>query len=422
MIKSDFAILNAVQIVSPSGEAPVTGKRMKDLKIINNGGIASLKGKIVFIGTMDELKKNCITQDAEVVDASGKVVLPGFVDPHTHIVFGGFREIEFNRRIEGATYEQIAAEGGGIRSTVRATRESSEDELLFSAQNRIDQALSHGTTSVEIKSGYGLSVKDELKLLRVVRKLKLNNQNTIDIIPTFLGAHTIPAEFSSNREDYCRLVMDEMLPAVAEEGLAEFCDVFCETTAFTLEESRQILMKAAELGMKLKIHADQLSASGGSALACELGTVSAEHLEYIGDKEIHCMAEKKIAAILLPGAAFFIRQGKYPPARKIIESGVPVALATDCNPGSCFTTNMAIIMTLAVLEMGMTIEEAVTASTLNSAYSINRHFESGSLEIGKNLDAVLLDIPNFYHLVYNWGINHVSGIVKRGRPVYTTLA
>ncbi len=417
MQKADFVIRNARQVVTPAGVAPQTGRKMRVLTVIDNGAVASFNGKIVFVGSSEELKSCCNIDGAKVFDAKEKVVLPGFVDPHTHIVFGGFREQEFNRRIEGVSYEQIAEEGGGIKNTVKATRQCSEEELFQLAQQRLNQAIAHGTTTVEIKSGYGLSLKDELKILKVIRKLKETSE--LDIVSTFLGAHTVPAEYSENRDDYCRLVADEMLPVVAKENLAEFCDIFCEKGAFSVKESRTILKKAFSLGLKLKVHADQLSPSGASELACEVNAVSAEHLEYISEKTIKKFAEKLVSAVLLPGAAFFIRQGLYPPARKLIDGHAPVALATDCNPGSCYTTNMTMIMTLAVLEMGMTIEEAITASTLNAAYSINRDSSTGSLETGKNMDAVIMAIPNYYHLVYNWGINHVQSVIKKGKIIFS---
>jgi len=343
------------------------------------------------------------------------VVMPGLVDPHTHIVFAGSREEEFVQRLRGLSYQEIARSGGGILSTVKATREASYHELVRSARRRLDSMLRLGTTTCEAKSGYGLTVNDELKLLRVSRELHGNHP--IDIVNTFLGAHTFPPEYQFRKEEYIDLIISQLLPRVKEEGLAEFCDVFCEEGAFSVEQTRAILEPAARLGFKLKLHADQLTPSGGAELAAELGATSADHLDNISPRGIELLAEKGVAAVLLPGSNFFLRLGKYPPGRRLIEAGVPVALATDFNPGTAMNESMPIAIALACLEMGFSPEEAINAATINGAYAIDLHTSVGSIEVGKKADLIVCSIPNYLHLVYHWGINHVHTVVKDGKVV-----
>ncbi len=407
----DFAVRNCGQIVTP--------RKSGEFSVIENGAVAAEEGKVVFLGVDDDFETSVdLRREAEVIDAGGNVLLPGFIDPHTHIVFAGYREEEFNKRIKGKTYEEITSGGGGILSTVRETRKASRSALLESSLKRVEKALLHGTTTLEIKSGYGLTYKSEIKLLEVIREL--DGKTPVDIVPTFLGAHTFPPEYTDNPEGYVRLLTEKLTPEVGRRNLAQYCDVFCEKGAFSPEQSMKILETAASHGMAPKIHAEQLSYSGGSKVAEKAGAISAEHLEYIPEDMIESFAQNDITAVLLPGASFFIRQDVYPPARDLLDKGVDIALATDCNPGTCYTENMGLIITLGVLEMGMTIEEVITAVTLNAAKALNLSETYGSLEKGKVMDALICDIPNYYHLVYNMGINHIKHVIKKGKTIHST--
>lgn len=387
------------------------------LGIIQDGAVVIREGKISWIGKTEDLPGELIWgQPPKIIDATGKVVMPGMIDAHTHLVFGGSRENEFEQRIEGLTYLEIAARGGGILSTVEATRKASFEELFILGKRRLDRFLSNGVTTLEAKSGYGLSVEDELKILRVSKALNL--EHPVEIVPTFLGAHTLPKEFREERQTYVDLVIQMMIPQVAEEGLAEFCDVFCEEKAFTLEESKKILEAGKQFGLKPKIHADQLSPGGGAELAAEVGATSADHLEYVSSKGIELMAERGVVAVLLPGATFFLTMKKYPPAREMIEKGVRVALSTDLNPGSSMTESLPLMMTMGCLLYRMTPKEVIQAVTLNAARSIGREHEIGSLEPGKKADLLILDIPNYKYLPYHFGVNHTECVIKRGEIVY----
>ncbi len=387
------------------------------LGIIQDGALVVQEGKISWIGKTEALPGEWISgQPQNIINATGKVVMPGFIDAHTHLVFGGSRENEFEQRIEGLTYLEIAERGGGILSTVEATRRASFEELFILGRRRLDRFLSNGVTTIEAKSGYGLSVEDELKILRVLKAL--NQDHPVEIVSTFLGAHTLPKEFREERSKYVDLVIQRMIPNVAEEGLAEFCDVFCEEKAFTLEESRKILEAGKEFGLKPKIHADQLSPGGGAELAAEVGAISADHLEYVSSKGIELMAEKGVTAVLLPGATFFLSMKKYPPAREMIERGVRVALSTDFNPGSSMTESLPLMMTMGCLFYRMTPKEVIQAVTLNAARSIGREHEIGTLEPGKKADLLILEIPNYKYLPYHFGVNHTECVIKQGKIVY----
>jgi imidazolonepropionase len=350
------------------------------------------------------------------MDATGKVVMPGLIDAHTHLIFAGSRENEFEQRIQGLSYQEIAERGGGILSTVEATRKASFDELFSLGKKRLDRMLSKGVTTLEAKSGYGLSLQDELKILKVMKALQVSHP--IDIVPTFLGAHTFPNEFREDRAGYMGLLTGEMIPKVAQEGLAEFCDVFCEEKAFTLEESKKILEAGKRYGLKPKIHADQLSPGSGAELAAEVNAFSADHLEYVSQEGIRKMAEKGVTAVLLPGASFFLSMKKYPPARDMIEQGVPVSLATDLNPGSSMTESLPLIMTMGCTMYKMVPKEVIQAVTVHAAKSMGRDKEIGSLEVGKQADLLLLDIPNYRYLPYHIGVEHVEVVVKKGRIIY----
>jgi len=368
----------------------------------------------VFVGTADGFEHDVeLAPDALVVDASGCTVLPGFVDPHTHLVFAGDRREELRRRLAGATYAEIAAGGGGILHTVTATRAASEDDLVASAGRRLAEMLRCGTTSAEVKSGYGLETEAELKMLRAVRRLA--STQPVELTATFLGAHEIPAEYRDRRASYIDLLVGGMIPAVAAEGLAEWCDVFCETGVYTPEESRVILEAGARAGLKPRIHADELAASGGSDVAAAVGARSADHLLFVQPASAARMARAGVVATLLPAAAFFLKLGRFAPARMLLDHDVPVALATDLNPGGGFTPSMPFVIALACFSMGMTLEEALVAATLNAAHAIDRDSEIGSLEPGKQMDAVVVE-GDAVDLI-RVGAPAVRHVVKNGRPV-----
>jgi imidazolonepropionase len=412
---SELIIENVSQLVTLRGPArPRVGAEMRELGIINSGALLARDGVIVAVGAASEVAPQA---DADVIriDACNSVVMPGFVDAHTHPVFAGTREDEYEMRAAGLTYQQIASQGGGIRSTVRKTRAASEDELFEMALPRVRSLLEHGTTTVEAKSGYGLSVDGELKILRVIRRL--NAETPLELIPTFLGAHEIPDEYRGAREDYIRLVIDEMLPRVAAEGLAGYCDVFCESHVFTVDESRRVLARAKELGLGVRLHAEQLSLSGGSNLAAELGAATADHLEWIDAEGIVTMKRAGVIAVLLPGAVFNLGLTRYAPARAMIEADLAVALATDFNPGSSPTPSMQMILSIACAQMRMTPAEAITAATINAAYSLACGERLGSLEAGKQADIVGFDCEDYRQIPYFFGINHALVVIKSGGVV-----
>jgi imidazolonepropionase len=411
--KVDIIIKNAGELLTLSA----SHKEESGIGIVRNGALAIKNGRILWIGKTDELSKAfALNSRGKEIDATGKVVMPGLIDSHTHLVFAGSREHEFELRIQGLSYLEIAERGGGILSTVEATRKASFDELFSLGQKRLNRMLSKGVTTIEAKSGYGLSLKDELKILKVTKAL--NESHPIDIVPTFLGAHTVPKEFKNDRRRYIDLVIEEMIPRVAQEGLAEFCDAFCEEKAFNPEESRKILETGKRYGLKPKIHADQLSSGGGAELAAEVGAFSADHLEYVSPAGIERMAEKGVTAVLLPGASFFLSMKKFPPAREMIEKGVVVALATDLNPGSSMTESLPLMMTMGCTLFKMTPKEVIQATTVYAAKSMGRENEIGSLEIGKQADILVLDIPNYRYLPYHFGVDHVDIVIKKGRIVY----
>jgi imidazolonepropionase len=413
MTSVDLIIKNASELLTLSPSS----KEKSGLGIILNGAVGAKDGKIFLAGKSGDLSKLLkLKRRGKVIDAAGKVVMPGLIDSHTHLVFAGSREHEFEQRIRGLSYLEIAERGGGILSTVEATRKATFDELFSLAKKRLDRMLSNGVTTIEAKSGYGLSLRDELKILKATKAL--NGVHPIDIISTFLGAHTVPKEYRDNRDRYLNLLLEEMIPKVVQEGLVEFCDVFCEEKAFNLEESRKILETGKQYGLKPKIHADQLSSGGGAELAAEVGAFSADHLEYISRVGIERMAEKGVTAVLLPGASFFLSMKRLPPAREMIEKGVAVALATDLNPGSSMTESLPLMMTMGCTMFGMTPGEVIQAVTIHAAKSMGRENEIGSLDIGKQADILILDIPNYRYLPYHFGVNHVEIVIKKGKIVY----
>jgi imidazolonepropionase len=390
---------------------PRIGGEMSELGIIRNGGILIRDGRIDSVGPSNEIEKKSV--DAEIVDAGGRVVLAGFVDAHTHLVFAGNRLEDFERRARGETYEQIAKAGGGIWSTVERTRAASDVDLLAEAKKRAAWFLRSGTTTVEAKSGYGLTINDELKILRVMQQLK--TETPLELVPTFLGAHAVPREMSAH--EYVDLVINELLPRVASEKLAEFCDVFCERGYFDVEQSRKILSAAKKLGLKLRIHADQLTNSGGAKLAAELGAATADHLEKTDEHGIAAMKSARVQPVLLPGSVFALGSTVYPRAREMIEAGLAVVLATDFNPGSSPTPSMPMILSLACTQMKMSPAEALTASTINAAYSLNRGDKIGSLEPGKLANFSIFDCADYRELAYWFGIPLADSIYIKGERI-----
>jgi imidazolonepropionase len=413
MTDLDLIIKNAVELLTLSPSF----KEESGLGIIHHGAVGIKKGRIFWVGKTEEISgKFSLSRDGREIDTTGKVVMPGLIDAHTHLIFAGSRENEFEQRIKGLSYQEIAGRGGGILSTVEATRDASFDQLLSLGKKRLDRMLSKGVTTVESKSGYGLSLQDEIKILRVMKALQ--ESHPIDIVPTFLGAHTIPKEFREDRAHYVNLLTEEMIPKVAQERLAEFCDVFCEEKAFTLEESKRILETGKRYGLKPKIHADQLSPGGGAELAAEVLAYSADHLEYVSPEGIRKMAEKGVTAVLLPGASFFLSMKKYPPARDMIEEGVTVSLATDLNPGSSMTESLPMMMTMGCTMYKLLPKEVIKATTIHAAKSMGREKEIGSLEVGKQGDILLLDIPNYRYLPYHFGVDHAVTVIKKGKIIY----
>ena len=406
------AVLHASQLVTLAGpNRPRVGAEMSDLAIIRDGGMLIRDGKIEIIGSSDEIEKNA--GDGDIIDAAGRVVLPGFVDAHTHPVFAGNRLDDFERRAKGETYEQIAAAGGGIWSTVEKTRAANETNLFEQSKKHANWFLKCGTTTVEAKSGYGLTVEDELKILRVIRRL--NEETPIEFVPTFLGAHAVPR--GRQQSDYVDLVIKEMLPRVASEKLAEFCDVFCERGYFDIEQSREILTAAKKLGLKLRIHADQLTNSGAAKLASEAKATTADHLEKIDEQGIAALKAAKVQPVLLPGSVYALGSTGYPRAREMIEAGLAVVIATDFNPGSSPTVSMPMVLSLACTQMKMSPAEAITGSTINAAYSLGRGDKIGSLEAGKFANFSIFDCQDYRELAYWFGFSQTHSVYVRGERV-----
>jgi imidazolonepropionase len=417
-----LVLKNIAQLLTlKGGPGPRTGASMDDLGVIESGAVMIRGDRIVWVGSTRNLPIREPKEEHQILDAVGLGVvgLPGFVDSHTHPVFAGTRAAEYDLRARGKTYQEIAASGGGIASSVRQLRSATMDQLVERAERYFRMFLAHGTTTIEAKTGYGLTLEDEWKSLKTLALAKSHQR--LEIIPTFLGAHAIPEEYRDSRETYIRLLIDEMIPKVAQEGLAEFCDVFCDHGYFSVEESRAILTAAKNAGLGLRIHAEELGHSGGAKLAAELGARSADHLEWIDDADIEALRNSGTVATLLPGTAFNLGLPRYPPARKLIDAGVPVALATDFNPGSCFNLNMQLILTIACSQMKMTPAEAITAATINSAYSLGISARVGSLEEGKQADIVLMDVGDYREIPYFFGINHCAAVIKKGNVIINRL-
>ena len=408
-----LALLHASQLVTLAGpERPRVGGELSELSIIRDGGMLIRHSKIDIVGSSDEIAKKA--HGAEIVDLGGRVVLPGFVDAHTHLVFAGDRLDDFERRSRGESYEQIAAAGGGIWSTVEKTRSASETELFAEAEKHAKWFLRGGTTTVEAKSGYGLTVDDEIKMLRVMQRL--NNETPLEVVPTFLGAHATPRYMFP--DEYVDFVLKEMLPRIVAEELAEFCDVFCERDYFDLAQSRRVLTAAKEAGLKLRGHVDQLSNMRGAELMAELGAVTADHLEKTDEQGIAALNAANVQPVLLPGSVYALGSTIYPRARDMIDTGLAVVLATDFNPGSSPTTSMAMVISLACTQMKMSPAEAITAATINAAYSLGRGEQVGSLEAGKLANIAVFECDDYREIAYWFGIAQTSSVFVRGRRVF----
>jgi len=411
-------IKNANEVITLKNNVrgPRTKEQMQEIAIVENGSVLIEEDRIVAVGALEQLEVDFpeLVKKATTIDASGKVVMPGLVDCHTHLVHGGTREEEFNMRLNGSTYMEIMNTGGGIHATTKRTRETSFDELYEKTRKHLDIFLKHGVTTVEAKSGYGLDWETEKKQLEVAKKLQATHD--MDVISTFMGAHAVPRDYKGREDEFVDVLIHEMLPKVAELELAEFNDVFCEKGVFTPEQSERILEAGKALGLTPKIHADEIEPYKGAELATEVGAISAEHLLVASDEGIQKMAEAGTIAVLLPGTAFFLR-APFARGRLMIDEGVPVAISTDFNPGSSPTMSLPFIMNLACMHMGMTLEEVLTATTINAAYAVNRGEQIGSLEVDKKADVIILDVANYKQLQYFYGMNHTNTVIKNGQVV-----
>ena len=413
---TDLAILHCRQLVTLAGPpGPRSGPAMRSLAIIDDGALHVRDGRVVAVGTRMEIEPS-LPAGTEIVDAGGLIVLPGFIDAHTHPVFAGNRAGEFERRVEGATYAEIAASGGGIRATVRLTREASPDGLLAAARRYQDWFLAGGTTTIEAKSGYGLSADAEIKILQTIRRLHADGR--VRYVPTFLGAHEVPDEYRGRADDYVDLVVNEMLPRVVRENLAEYCDIFCEINVFHVKQTRAILLAAQALGLGLRLHADQFSADYGSLLAAELHAATADHLEASTPAALAALHAAGVQPVLLPASVYHLGGTRYPAARRMIDRGMPVVLATDFNPGSAPTASMPMVLSLAATQLKMTAAESITAATINAAHSLRRSHEIGSLEPGKLADFAIHDCDDYRELPYFFGRDSAHVVYLAGRCVY----
>lgn len=415
MNRGKVIIKNASELVTCKGFEAKKGKAMNELHVINDGAVIIEEGIIKAVGKTEEVVSEIDESKYQIIDASGKVVMPGFVDSHTHLVFGGYRAEEFSWRLRGDSYMEIMQRGGGIINSVKGTMEASKEELIELGKKRLNSMLSFGVTTVEGKSGYGLDYDTEIKQLEVMEEL--NKIHPLDIVTTFLGAHAVPKEYKGREDDFIEFIIEKVLPVVKERNLAEFCDIFCEQNVFSVEQSRRLLSKAKEMGMKLKLHADEIVRLGGAELAAELGAVSADHLLQASDEGIKAMAEKGVVATLLPGTAFSLKED-FARGRFMIDSGCAVALATDFNPGSCFTESIPLVISLATLHMNMTPEETITALTINGAAAIDRADEIGSIDVGKKGDIVIHEFPSYKFLPYHIGVSTVEKVIKKGEMIY----
>ncbi|SHK47926.1 imidazolonepropionase [Paramaledivibacter caminithermalis] len=415
MERGNILIKNASELVTCSGFSLKKGKEMNDLHIINDGAVIIEEGIIKAVGATQEVLKSISEDDYEVIDASQKTVLPGFVDSHTHFIFGGYRAEEFSWRLRGDSYMEIMNRGGGIINSVKGTKEASKEELIKLGKKRLNSMLSFGVTTVEGKSGYGLDFETEIKQLEVMEEL--DKIHPLDIVKTFLGAHAVPKEYKGREDEFIDFIIEDVLPIVKKRNLAEFCDIFCEKNVFSVEQSRRLLLKAKEMGMKLKIHADEIVRLGGAELAAEIEAVSADHLLQASDDGIKAMAQRGVVATLLPCTAFSLKE-EFARGRYMIDNGCAVALATDFNPGSCFTESIPLVIALATLYMKMSIEETITALTINGAAAIDKADTIGSIDVGKKGDIVIHEFPSYKFLPYHIGVSTVEQVIKNGIMVY----
>jgi imidazolonepropionase len=417
MERIDLLVTGIGRLVTPPGNVPRCGQQMKDVHVIMDAAVAIREGRIVAFGAArDVLSLLESVEIVETIDVGGRMVTPGLVDPHTHLVHGGSREHELSLKRSGVSYLDILAQGGGILSTVKSTHAASEQDLYDKARRSLNEMLLNGVTTVEAKSGYGLTLDDELKQLRVAKRL--NDTHPVEIVSTFMGAHAVPLAYKGRAEEYVNLIVNDMIPKVAEEELAEFCDVFCEQGVFTIEQTRRILLKGLEYGLLPKIHADEIEPLGGAELAGEIGAISAEHLLAATDKGFAAMAEYSVIPVLLPGTSFNLGLTKHARARYMIDTyELPVALATDYNPGSCPTESIQLVMMLASLNLKMTPEEIITACTINAANALGRGDCIGSIAVGKQADLTIFDAPNLAYLPYHFGVNHTFGVIKNGKVI-----
>jgi imidazolonepropionase len=416
MIDIDFLIKDIKELVNPANNKVVRGNELNSIRIYRKVWIGCTGDRITFIGNKEDFEGQCkVTEKTKIIDGSEFVAFPGFVDPHTHLPFAGTRQDEFRLKLQGVSYQEIAKNGGGIKGSVRRTREIEFNDLLAQSERRVNQILLAGTTTMEAKSGYGLDKDNELKQLEVIRTL--NSISPMDIVPTFLGAHEIPEEYSGRNMEYLKFLIEQVAPQVREKGLAEFADIFCEEGYFSYDEADYYLSALKEMGFKLKIHSDEFVSNNAALLAVEKEAVSAEHLIAMTDEEINKLAASNTTAVFLPGVSFFLKMDKYAPARKFIEQNGILALGTDFNPGSSMVSSQLFILYLAIFKMGLTIEEAINTVTINSAYGINRNEDVGSVDIGKKMDLVLMDIPDYSYIAYHLGINPVHTVIKSGEIV-----
>lgn len=405
-------IKNILQLVTVAsgGKRTKVGAEMKDLGILQNAGVLCENGIITWVGVMDDWNRT-LPENITVVDASGKVVLPGFVDSHTHMMFAGNRVEEFALRSQGATYQQVAEAGGGILNTIKHVRSATKRDLKKQTLRYMNDMMRHGTTTVEIKTGYGLDMDSEVRMLEAINELR--DEEMMTIVPTFIGAHAYPPEYKQDKRAYVDILLQKMIPYAGQKKLATFCDVFCERNYFEIQESEQILNEGKKWGMLPKVHADELTPFGGAELAARVGAVSADHLEHVSESGVRALREGGVVATLLPGVSFFLNHG-YANARNLVDNGVAVAIATDFNPGSCMSYSMPMMMTIACTQMNMSPEEALVASTLNGAAALNLSSSVGSIEVGKKGDMIIADIPDYRYLAYHFGTNHITTTIKNG--------
>lgn len=416
--KGNIVLKNASELVTCSGFEKKHGKEMSNLHVIRDGAVVIKNGIIEKVGKTEDVLKNFDLTGYEIVDCSGKTITPGFVDSHTHLVFGGYRDEEFSWRLRGDSYVSIMERGGGIAKTVTGTRQATYEELVAVGMKRLDSMARFGVTTVESKSGYGLDVDTELKQLEVTKAL--NEQHSLDLVSTFMGAHDIPVAYKGRSGEFIDLIIEEMLPVVAERNLAEYCDIFTEDKVFSIEETRKLLTAARAHGFKLKMHADEIVPLGGAELAAELGCTSADHLLQASDEGLIAMGKAGTICTLLPGTAYSLK-ADFARGRFMIDNGCAVAVATDFNPGSCFTESIPLVISLATLYMNMSIEETITALTINGAAALNRADQIGSIDVGKKGDVVVHEFPSYHFLTYHIGVSTVEKVVKNGRMIYDTV-